>query len=103
LPPELQESENVTQDGTMNEDKQSIIKRIIKVKQDLDSELARMQQPEQIPRGLEPPPLIKKKRRNLMTNRTNADIINGSSLNSGPVTNRVVMQEGIYDRAAIDS
>jgi hypothetical protein len=38
-----------------------------------------------------------------MTNRTNADIINGSSLNIGPVTNRVVMQEGIYDRAAIDS
>lgn len=61
-----------------------------------------MKQPEQIPRGLEPAPLIKKKRRNLVTNRTNVD--NDTAINSGgPVTNRVVMQEGIYDRAAVES
>ena len=62
-----------------------------------------MKQPEQIPRGLEPPPLFKKKRRNLVSNRTNVDSINEVTVSSGPVTNRVVMQEGIYDRAAIDS
>jgi len=82
----------MTQDGgPAGEDKQSIIKRIIKVKQEIDSEHNRMKQPEQIPRGLEPAPLIKKKRRNLVTNRKNVDSINEVTVNSGPVTNRVVM------------
>ena len=85
------------------EDKQSIIKRIIKVKQEIDSEHSRMKQAEQIPRGLEPAPLVKKKRRNLGTNRTNIDTNNEMTVNSVPVTNRVVMQEGVYDRAAIES
>ena len=46
----------MTQDGEgiIGEDKQSIIKRIIKVKQEIDTEHNRMKQPELIPRGLEP-------------------------------------------------
>jgi hypothetical protein len=56
LPPQLQDSEEMTQDGEgiIGEDKQSIIKRIIKVKQEIDTEHNRMKQPELIPRGLEP-------------------------------------------------
>jgi hypothetical protein len=82
----------MTQDGSIGEDKQSIIKRIIKVKQEIDTEYSRMQQPEQIPRGLEPTaPLIKKKRRNVATNRTKVDTNHEVTVNSGQVTNRVVM------------
>ena len=38
----------------ISEEKSAIIKRIIKVKQDLDSEFARMAAPEQVPRSLDP-------------------------------------------------
>jgi hypothetical protein len=60
-----------------------------------------MQQPEMIPRSMDPQ-LPKKKRRNLISNRTNSEMASDSMGGSLPTTNRVVMQEGIYDRPTFD-
>lgn len=71
---------NNSEKEEFNEEKSSLIKKIIKVKQDIDHEFNRMAAPQQIPRTIELP--IQKNKRNDKEQYSQE---------------RVVMQEGVYD------